>query len=153
MNAVDAFAERAAAFCAWVASAPSDEVSEARALRQHLAMLIAGALALPRVPYGQYDAEQPGKQEWDRVFKRAASLPFNYYSGTDPLEVPTDVVTIGDLADDVADIWSDLMAGLRVYEEGRKNDAAIEWRARFDSHWGSHAADGLAALQHWHDRA
>lgn len=150
MSAVDSFAQIAKAFCAWIASPPADEVTEARLLRQHLAALIAAALALPSVPYGEYEAAQPGKEEWERVFRRAGSLPFNYYSVTNPLEVPTDVVTIGDLADDIADTWSDVVAGLKVYEEGHKDDAAIEWRARFDSHWGSHAADGLAAIQEWH---
>ena len=86
------------------------------------------------------------------MFRRGAALPFNYYSKADPLEVPTDVVTIGDLADDLADIWRDLMAGLKLYEAGQIEDAATEWKARFDCHWGQHAADALAALQTWHQR-
>ncbi len=56
---------------------------------------------------------------------------------------------VGDLADDLADVWSDLKSGLRYYEKGRIEDAAHEWRANFDIHWGEHAADAIAVLQEW----
>ncbi len=150
MTAVDTFAHSAVEFCTWVASTPADETAEATRATRLLALLYARALDLPNEPLGEIEAEQPSEEEWYRVFQRGRALPFGYYSHANPLEVPTDVVTLGDLADDVADIWADLKAGLWFYQAGRKEDAAAEWKERFDSHWGRHAADALAALHAWH---
>jgi hypothetical protein len=103
-----AFAQRAVAFCAWAVAEPEDEATEAAHVRRLLASLYARALELPPVPYGELGTTQPSDDEWRQVFRRGGALPFNHYSQADPLKVPTDVVTIGDLADDLADLWRDL---------------------------------------------
>jgi len=153
MTATDAFAQSAVAFCTWATSKPANVATEAAHATRLLASLYARALDLRETPLGAFGEEQPTKDEWTQVFRRGAALPFDYYSCADPSEVPTDVVMIGDLADDVADIWADLTAGLRLYGDGRIDEAETEWKVRFDSHWGRHAADALAALQAWHQRA
>ena len=54
------------------------------------------------------------------------------------------------LADDLADIYRDVKNGLVAEQAGaaaRPNDVLWTWRFAFESHWATHAADALRALQ------
>ena len=53
--------------------------------------------------------------------------------------------TIGDLRDDLSDIYRDLRRGLAVAQQSTV-DAIWEWRFNHEVHWGIHARDALAAL-------
>lgn len=56
-------------------------------------------------------------------------------------------VSLGSLADDLADIWRDLRAGLDALEGGSQwQDVAWEWRFGLQTHWGRHAVEALRAL-------
>lgn len=84
------------------------------------------------------------------IFRRFGALPFNYYATLcDPREICNSEVTMGDLADDLADIWRDLKRGLGLYEMGRHTAAAWDWRYSFRSHWARHATSALEALYRW----
>jgi hypothetical protein len=117
----------------------------------HLARVYASAvdLPLPDRPYGA--ARATTDAEWRAMFKRFGVLPINYYSEcVDPLVIPpNESPGIGDLADDLADIWQDLRGGLALYDAGHIGAAASGWRAAFDLHWGNHAAQALYVLQLW----
>jgi hypothetical protein len=86
---------------------------------------------------------------WKAVYQRFGALPFNYYSAVDPHEVPAKDFTVGDLADDLADIWVDVKFGLASYQVGRADEAARDWRWSFDAHWGQHAVGALFAIRSW----
>ena len=61
--------------------------------------------------------------------------------------------TSGSLADDLADTWRDIRAGLSHLDAGALwTDVA--WQFRFDltTHWGRHAADAVRALQYAGER-
>jgi hypothetical protein len=56
------------------------------------------------------------------------------------------------LADDLADIWRDLQAGVRVWpgaDEGKRRDLTGYWQESFSSHWGQHLVDALRAIHWW----
>jgi hypothetical protein len=55
-------------------------------------------------------------------------------------------VVAGSLADDVSDVVHDVANGLSYFDAGAAEYAVWTWRLLFDSHWGAHAIDALAAL-------
>jgi hypothetical protein len=142
------FATAAQAFCTWAEAPSGDELSEALTARRLLARLYACALDLPPSS-PESEAERPDASAWDAIYRRFAALPISYYSEVDPLIVPAADNLTGDLADDLADIWSDLKVGVILQEAGKLDEAAHEWRWRFDAHWGQHAVSALHALHSW----
>jgi hypothetical protein len=88
--------------------------------------------------------------EWNLVYKSAGRLPLDYYGEQfDPLVVPPDESTIGSLSDDIADIYRDVVSGLRDYEAGRYAEAMGAWAFGFRHHWGAHATGAMRALHAW----
>jgi hypothetical protein len=147
---IEPFAAAARAFCQWAESSPGDELSEALAARRLVADVYRLGLDLRGQGFDRGDVPDPvNTEEWHTLFRRFGALPINYYSIADPLVVPSEGSTIGDLADDLADIWSDLTVGLVLYDSGAREQAEHEWRWRFRAHWGDHAANALYALQSW----
>ena len=56
---------------------------------------------------------------------------------------------MGDVADDLCDIYRDILPGLRYWEAGgEEGHAAVvwEWRFGFITHWGRHAIAALGLL-------
>jgi hypothetical protein len=57
---------------------------------------------------------------------------------------------MGDLADDLADIYRDIKPGLRAWdteEEGYLDEVVFDWKLpHFGSHWGIHAVGAMRAL-------
>lgn len=60
------------------------------------------------------------------------------------------IIGIGDLADDLADIYRDIKPGLRAWDENIDvylPDVVFEWKEPlFRTHWGRHAVDALRVL-------
>ena len=53
---------------------------------------------------------------------------------------------LGDLGDDLADIWRELKPGLMHIDAGKSiNDVVWHWQTMF-SHWGDHAAYAISTL-------
>ncbi|ACZ00390.1 MULTISPECIES: DUF5063 domain-containing protein [Thermomonospora] len=63
---------------------------------------------------------------------------FDPYSDTEP--------TAYRLSDDLVDVASDLIHGLRHYEQGRPLEALWWWQYSYFNHWGNHAGAALRAL-------
>ena len=80
----------------------------------------------------------------------AARLPFGDYARVfDPFVLPPEEPVVGSIADDVADIYADVVGGLIEYEAGRTAQAVWEWGFQLRSHWGRHATDAIYALHIW----
>jgi hypothetical protein len=154
-DGLDAFAAVAREYCAWAEGAPSSPADEARTARDLLARLVAAATAL-REPadedHGEEPESGPTHDDWRRVLGRMAVLPVQYYRELPVDEALRDTAdlaaagSLGDLHDDLADVWRDLRRGLDALDDGRPGDAAWEWKFGFDSHWGEHATDALRVL-------
>lgn len=81
------------------------------------------------------------------VAARVAMLPVGYYGSLlDPLAVPPGEAGVGDLADDLADVFADVLHGLRLFDRGAVEDAAWSWRLSLWTHWGEHAASAIRVL-------
>jgi hypothetical protein len=66
-------------------------------------------------------------------------------------DLESDESSLGELNDDVADIYSDLSQGLFVHEHYSPTRAERYWRQSFRYHWGEHATGASRAL-YWHLR-
>ncbi|WP_026412321.1 DUF5063 domain-containing protein [Actinomadura oligospora] len=63
---------------------------------------------------------------------------FDPYKDTEP--------TAYRLSDDLVDVASDLVHGLRHYQQGRPLEALWWWQYSYFNHWGNHAGAALRAL-------
>ena len=57
-----------------------------------------------------------------------------------------DSLGVGDLADDMADIYREVKNGLSAFNRGPANEAIWHWQEGFRSHWGDHAVDALRGM-------
>jgi hypothetical protein len=145
------FSHEAQRFIAWAdGSQQTAALSAADALRRVLA-LYAAALQLPQ-PWSRgvskQEAQPPLQSErLQRLRVRASSLPLQHYSEIfSPLVHSPDSPRVGDLADDLVDIYRDVATGLHLYESGRVDDAIWHWGFNFQTQWGEHASSAIRAL-------
>jgi len=148
--AVQAFAAEARRYCTWAVSIEQGDQGAANALRRIVALYEA-ALRLPEPSVKGTQDDRPAfvsREEREAVRVACARLPLQYYSELfDPLPVPADEEpVVGDIADDIADIFSDVLGGLRCFDRERVPDAVWEWAFGFQIHWGKHASSAIRAL-------
>jgi hypothetical protein len=80
-------------------------------------------------------------------------VPFQYYGEVfDTTRVPPEEPTVGDLADDLLDIYTDVKAGLLYFERGHAQQAVFQWKFTWGVHWGRHATSALRAMHCWSTR-
>lgn len=149
------FAELASEFCKRLESSRSARLDCLIDLRRALATLYLAALDLPPVDLrGDGTLESPNlvSVAETQVLRLALSknLEFDrYWIVYDPTTGNPEEPVSGSLADDFADIWRDLVAGLRALERDRaswEHEVWWEWRFEFETHWGVHAVDALYAM-------
>jgi hypothetical protein len=63
--------------------------------------------------------------------------------------ITTETPVVGSLSDDLADIYRDVVTGLRAYDRGDRAGAVWEWRFNLHAHWGAHATGAMRALHWW----
>jgi hypothetical protein len=114
-----------------------------------------------KIPDVEYENERYGDQfdvtddEWKAIFNKLGVVfgEQRYYRAffdpTEPMQ-SRDGSVIGDLADDLADIYRDIVPGLRAWntkDEAFTNEAIFSWKdPLFTSHWGVHAVSAMRAL-------
>jgi len=120
-----------------------------------LPRLYAAALALPRV---EPDTESAGERtvthdDWQALFtdfRDRLGRWSAYFNVSDPYDEANHEPVRMSLADDLADIYRDVKNGLlaeQAVAAARPKDVLWTWRFDFESHWATHAADALRALQ------
>ncbi len=158
----ESFARLARGYCTWVERKTTRgsretqeqvERREALALLRRFSALYSAGLALCEHTFtsSQDAAEAEASHEVVRATGRFKDLPFGFYWRPNaPFDISGDgECSLGDLCDDVLDVWSDLRRGLVSWDAGRRDDAAWEWQLRFQVHWGAHVADALGVLHEW----
>ncbi|HEY3331377.1 MAG TPA: DUF5063 domain-containing protein [Capsulimonadaceae bacterium] len=96
---------------------------------------------------GEHECERISYDRWYELYAdigqklRESSL---YWEVFDPRVLTKPVV--GDVADDLADIYRDVKNGLILYDCGYIDEAVSEWRESFLVHWGDHLVDALRYL-------
>ena len=66
-----------------------------------------------------------------------------------PSPLEKDDPVLGDLGDDLEDIYRDIQRGLYLYDGGSTEAAVWHWRFHHQIHWGQHASAAIYALDHY----
>ena len=119
--------------------------------RQLLLELMICIPALEGFRYsGKEDSDFPtrGHDGWMLDLARFADLPFQYYRVVfDPHDPEaTDEPVMGDLHDDLADIYADLWHGHHEVRVGDFEKAVAIWVDSYFFHWGRHASSAVRAI-------
>jgi hypothetical protein len=153
MDELQSFAGHARRFQRWILESQPVGSAAAREALIELTGLYGAALGLPSPFLAKNQTEHAARVD-DAEFNRGrtwcARLPFQYYGEVfDPTVVPPEEPVVGDVADDIADVYRDVVTGLRLFDAGLFDDALWEWGFGFRSHWGKHATDAIRAIHHW----
>lgn len=142
------FVEAARAFAVWLVDRPkSDGCAEALAV---LSRLYAESVVFCSV---EFEAEElpasaaVGESQYAEALARAGRFPFSYYQEVfNPHEVPSGETVVGDLCDDLADIYRDIQTGINGWDAGHRQAALFHWQPQFRAHWGEHLTSAIRAL-------
>jgi len=151
-DATEQFACEAKSYCQWMLIDKNSGPGVAREALVRITRLYLTALALPNKFPQAVETGSPGQgstpRSWQDLYPvLAARLPFQHYGEVfNPLPVPPEESIVGDLADDLSDIFGDVDRGLRLFETGRQEEAAWDWRFSLVHHWGEHATSAIRAL-------
>jgi hypothetical protein len=152
MNAssVEGFQSAAEEFCAMAKDGRPLSKEDLWKFRELLIRLIFHIPAVESHQHGaDFDGKRTGADEFGRAVKRFGEFPFNFYRVVfDPhdFEAKDEPVT-GMLADDLGDIYRDLVEGLDNAKGGHINDACFDWSQSYMSHWARHAVNALTAIE------
>lgn len=151
LTSIADFANLARGYCAWCEGVDLGSEQEFQAAFW-LASLYAAALGLPAVSSDNND-DLPvlPHAEFDRA--KTNLSPFNgwyYRECFDPDPTLDEPTGMGDVGDDLLDIYKDLKAGLVVFDGGDSNDASWHWSFLHRIHWGRHAVGAMFALHCMH---
>jgi len=151
---VDQFATETALFEAWAREAADEGESAAREALIRITHLYLSALHLPQAWSDELsdEAEPDRVSEEERriIYERCARLPLNHYGEVfNSSVVPPEEPVVGSIADDIADIYREVVSGLRAFQEGLRAEAVWIWGFGFRSHWGEHATGAIRALHCW----
>jgi hypothetical protein len=154
VDALDRFGAEAALFQQWARCGTDRGEVAAREALLGITRLYLAALELPPAWSEELadaeDAVGVDDEEWRAVFAAAGRLPLDFYGEVfDPLAVPPEQPVLGSIADDIADIYRDVVGGLRELQAGRRAQASWEWGFGFQHHWGEHATGAIRALHCW----
>jgi hypothetical protein len=147
---IENFAEAANRFCSWIESGGAAKDRTGLEASKHLSTLYSLALQLPGVDEEAIryppDIGEIDKTRLETSKTLINAFPFQYYREVfHALGVPEDPV-LGDICDDLFDIYKDLKEGLAVFSEGDEPLAVWHWGSTFGIHWGRHAVSALKAL-------
>ncbi len=154
MSSVETFAAEAAAFERWLLDGADRDVDAVRAALVRVVSLYRAAIDLPPEWSDELrntpDVERANDAARIAAAVAAHKLPLDLYGEVfNPTLVPPEQPVIGSLADDLADIYRDVVSGLRVYEKGNRASAVWEWGFNLHAHWGAHATSAIRALHWW----
>jgi Domain of unknown function (DUF5063) len=90
-------------------------------------------------------------EEWKSDFHRFRDLPVQYYWVVlDPLEIDSEDTGLGDLHDDMADIYGEIWHGWQAHLNGDDIYALDHWVSSYFDHWGNHAASALHIIDQYY---
>ena len=139
------FAQLAAEFCTWCESGSIGAAPE-QAISNWFARLYVGGLQLSETEAeaGAPGTITPGTSQGEAAIRQLHGYYYREVFNPDPRldEEPC----IGDVGDDLLDVYRDIKRGLELYGLGFPLAAEWEWAFNFRVHWGRHAAAALLAL-------
>ena len=147
--ASETFTQHVKSYCTWA----EGNLHTLQSAREHLILLMADIPYLEEYRGGAIQGEyaRRGHAEWQETCKRFADLPFQFYHTVfDPHDLSSEEAVMGDLQDDLADIYGDLFEGLQAHLVGQTTDALRIWVDSYFYHWGHHLASALKAIDEFY---
>ena len=151
-DAIDRFAAEAGRFERWLLDGVDRDAAAAREALMRLLALYRASLDLPSADEvgDGHGAERVSDADYQRAVAAASRLPLSLYREVfNPAGLEDEESVVGDITDDLADIYSDVASGLRAYEKGDRAVANWEWSFHLHAHWGAHATSAIRALHWW----
>jgi hypothetical protein len=154
------FKEAAEKYCALFGTKPDDIDAWVEQMTSAVAHLYAFGhdlpdLDLPADAPDVPDSMDVNDDEWKGIYRFVGDLLgsqrgyWSYFDPSEPLDSSQELI-FGDLADDLADIYRDIMPGLRAWaaaDDAYLPSIVFDWKLPlFGSHWGVHAVSALRAL-------
>lgn len=147
------FAYNAELYVGWFDELISDEATplSMRKLHEALALLQAAAARLTAVAPGD-EPDSDFEEDRDFVAVLREKLPVDAYSVVfnpfeyDPLEVNPPKPVMAMIADDLSDVYRDLIEGLALYRAGQIQNALWHWHLTYYAHWGRHLSHAQSAI-------
>jgi hypothetical protein len=137
MENVTKFVAEAERFESWARDATDEGKSAVCEALLRITCLYLAALHLPPAWSDELsedaEPERVSNDELSAIYSRCSRLPF---------DSPT-------IANDISEIYGDVVSGLRAYRSGHRAEAIWEWGFGFLFHWGRHATDTIGALHAW----
>ena len=153
MNEVaEQFRRAAESYCALIEETSADGRDVYDAILERLASLYLAGQRLPQIEPATEEGlpDRPTMAAMSSVTQRLSPSfePRDFYWSVDPYDRKPQKNTPGStISGDLAEIWRDVKQGLLALEAGSPEDDVVwDWWFGFDSHWGRHAVDALAAL-------
>jgi hypothetical protein len=151
---VEQFAAEAALFEAWARDAADEGDWAAREALIRITRLYLAALQLPQAWNGdlsdEAEPDRVNEEEWRAIYEHSARLPLGLYSVIyDPSVIPPEEPVVGSIADDIADIYREVVSGLRALRAGLRAEAIWTWGFGLRTHWGQHATGAIRTLHCW----
>ncbi len=147
-------------FCHLFQQKPTDKDQWCIQITMSLSRLYAAGHRLPEVNI-ENSVDIPAEfdvstDEWKAVYGFVSELlgwqKFYraYFDPTEPIDDTEQEPSIGDLADDLADIYRDIKPGLTTWDTNQDEfltSIVFDWKSPlFDTHWGLHAVSALHVL-------
>lgn len=152
VSRVEAFASEARRFAAWAVGADLPPATPLEALVRLLALYAAGVeldAPLTRDEVADIPPIENSERSIEAVIARIAPFGARQYASIfDPYETPPARAEGRDLAEDVSEVFRDVIRGLALFDAGRDREAQVFWAHRLRVHWGEHATSAIHAL-HW----
>jgi hypothetical protein len=154
------FVEAARQFCILIEQRPGDMRDWVRSLHSALAELYAAVIGLigiesPDLTDRTLSGYQVTHEEWRALYHRlSAQLGHDawYWMYFEPMKTQVEKATpiAGNLADDLSDVYRDVVPGLRAWDthdDSLLDEIAFQWvKGGFEIHWGAHCVDALGIL-------
>lgn len=145
------FASQAEIYVDWFDRLTVDEALSVnmRELHELLGLVQVAAARLPAIaPDGELSDELDYKHGSATAIR--PRLPIDAYSVVfdpleyNPVEAPRPVIAT--VAEDLSDIYDDVMEGLVLYRAGRIQSAVWKWHFTYFAHWGRHLSHAQSAI-------
>jgi|GEM_PF-907054 len=150
------FSKLAEEFCNLIENLDGDSGRTCEKLLLSMAELYAAALLLPESEDFEINEDfRLSHENWKIIFMKMGSMlkvHSMYWTVSDKQSLPDAPPTLemGNLDDDLADVYRDIKSGLSAWKSSSKNrynDAMYHWRDSVNfAHWSRHAVDAIGAL-------
>lgn len=151
MQSLNDFALEAVRYANWATGVEGADPITPRNALLRLSNLYQAALHLPSPWTKGLQVDEPKEnhtlEDFNLVMANAQNFPFRGYSEIfDPFADPTEEPVLADVAADIAEIYEDIIWGLRKFEAGQVLEARYQWGWGFQHHWGEHATAAIRAI-------